>query len=79
MNLIEQYALGSFVVIGFVNGVNFALEKQWPSFIRFFIAVLAGTAIGALGWFGLPGIEMGLALGIASSGVYKSLQVLRGE
>lgn len=72
----ENYALATFVLIGLVNGINLAVEKNWKSFIGFMLATIAGTAFGYLKWFGLPGIEMGLALGINSSGIYKVAQKL---
>lgn len=77
MNL-EQYAMATFVLIGLVNGIQFALEKNWKSFAFFMTAVVAGTAFGFLGWFGLPSPEIGLAVGISSSGVYKVVQKLGG-
>lgn len=78
MDLAQQYVLGGFVIVGFVNGVNFALERNWLSFVKFLIAVISGTVFGAMGWFTIPSAEIGMALGIASSGVYKLTQVLRG-
>jgi len=78
MNL-EQFALAAFVLIGLVNGVQMALTKQWQSFAMFCVAVVAGTVFGALQWFGLPGAEMGLAVGISSSGVYKVAKKIGGE
>jgi hypothetical protein len=77
MNL-EQYVMGAFVLIGLVNGVNFAIDRNWKSFVNFIIAVVAGTVFGYLHWFGLPSTEIGLAVGISSSGVYKVSQKLGG-
>lgn len=73
------FAMAAFVLIGLVNGVQFALDKNWASFVRFLIAVIAGGLFGYLKWFGLPGIEIGLAVGISSSGVYKVAQKLGGK
>lgn len=74
----EQYALATFVLIGLVNGIQFAINKEWNRFVLWIVAVIAGTLFGFLRWFGLPGIEMGLAVGINSSGVYKVGQVIGG-
>lgn len=78
MNL-EQYAMAAFVLIGLVNGIQFALNAEWKSFVMFLTAVVCGTLFGALHWFGLPTAEIGLAVGISSSGVYKVAQKLGGN
>ena len=75
---ISTYTMAGFVVIGLVNGVQFALENNWKSFTFFLIAVLSGLLFGFLGWFDLPSMEVGLAVGISSSGVYKVAQKLGG-
>lgn len=75
---IEKFAAATFVLIGLVNGIQLAIDMNWPSFIRFFAAVLAGGLFGFLHWFGLPSVEVGLAVGIGSSGVYKTVQKLSG-
>ena len=74
----EQYTMAAFVIIGLINGVEFALKAEWKRFILFSIAVLVGALLGSLEWFGLPNIQLGLALGISSSGVYKIAQKLGG-
>ena len=73
MNNIDltQFAMAIFVIIGLVNGINLATEKNWKSFGKFAIAVVAGAVFGYLKWFGIPSIEMGLAIAISSSGVFK--------
>ncbi len=68
---LEQYVLAGFVLIGLVNGIQFLMDKNWSSFIKFMIAVLCGGLFGYLGWFGLPSLEIGIAVGISSSGAYK--------
>lgn len=73
-----QYAMAGFVLIGLVNGVQFALDKNWRSLTFFMVAVLAGVLFGALKWFGIPSQEIGLAIGISSSGAYKVAQKLGG-
>lgn len=76
---LNQFVMGSFVVIGLVNGIQLAFNKQWVSFGKFAVAVVAGGVFGALQWFGLPSIQIGIAVGISSSGVYKVVQKLSGE
>jgi len=75
----QEFAMAGFVLIGLVNGIQFAIDKNWKSFIMFMTAVVAGGVFGYLGWFGLPGIEIGLAVGISSSGVYKIAQKIGGK
>jgi len=75
----QEFAMAGFVLIGLVNGVQLAVDRNWHGFIKFSIAVLAGGLFGYLGWFGLPSIETGLAVGISSSGVYKIAQKIGGE
>lgn len=77
MNL-EQFALAAFMLIGLTNGVQMAIIKDWSSFIKFLVAVIAGAVFGYLRWFGLPSLEIGLAVGVSSSGVYKVAQKLGG-
>ena len=72
----SQFAMAAFVLVGLVNGIGFAFDRNWKSFVFFMVAVLAGVAFGFLHWFGLPGPEIGLAVGLSSSGVYKISQVL---
>lgn len=74
-----QFALAAFVIIGLVNGIQFAVKRQWESFVFFITAVVAGTVFGYLRWFGLPSLEVGLAVGISSSGVYKVAQKIGGQ
>jgi len=75
---LSQYAMAGFVLIGLVNGIQFAFDKNWKSFVFFLVAVIAGTVFGVFGLFGIPSIEIGLAVGISSSGVYKVAQKLGG-
>lgn len=77
MNL-EQFAMAAFVLIGLVNGIQFALDRNWASFVKFLTAVIAGGLFGFFNWFGLPDLQTGLAVGISSSGVYKIAQKLGG-
>ena len=73
---LTQFTTASFVIVGLINGVSFASNKQWKSFAKFMIATLAGLTFGFLGWFNITGPEMGLAVGIGSSGVYKVAQII---
>ena len=76
---LTQFAMASFVLIGLVNGVQFAINREWDRFILFVVAVVAGVVAGYLKFFGLTGVEVGLAVGIASSGVYKVAQKVGGQ
>jgi len=78
MNL-EQFALAGFMLIGLVNGLQFAFDKNWKAFVMFMTAVLFGGLFGYLGWFELPSLEIGLAVGVSSSGVYKVAQKIGGS
>jgi len=75
---LQNFAMAGFVLIGLVNGIQFAFDKNWKSFAFFITAVAAGIIFGYLGWFGLPSAEIGLAVGIGSSGAYKISQKLGG-
>jgi len=75
---LTQFAAASFILIGFVNGLQFATSKQWDRFFFFLAAVTAGAIFGYKQWFGLPSTEIGIAVGIASSGVYKVAQKIGG-
>jgi len=74
----EQYAMGAFVLIGLVNGIQLIIEKQYASFAKFALAVIAGGIFGYLKAFGLPSLEIGVALGVSSSGIYKVAQKIAG-
>lgn len=75
----SQFAMAGFVLIGLVNGIGFAIDRQWKSFGLFLTATIAGAVFGYLGWFGLGTIEIGLAVGISSSGAYKIAQKIGGN
>ena len=78
MNL-ENYVIAGFVLVGLVNGIQFLVNRNWKSFCLFLTAVIFGTIFGYLKWFGLPSAEIGLAVGLSSSGVYKISQKIGGE
>lgn len=73
---LSQYVMGGFLVIGFVNITQFALDGNWKSFVKAVIGILAGGIAGYFKMFGVPSIEIGILLGFSVSGFYKSLQVL---
>ena len=76
---LTAFDLAAFVLIGLINGIQFALDKNWASFAKFMAAVIAGGVFGTLKWFGLPSTEIGIAVGISSSGVYKVAQKIGGQ
>lgn len=75
---LTQYTMALFIIIGLINGIQFAFDRNWKSFTFFIVAVIAGGVFGYLGLFGLPGFEIGLAVGLSSSGVYKVAQKIGG-
>lgn len=76
---ITQYLVATAALIGLVNGLAFAFERNWRAFTLFLIAVIGGAVFGFLQWFSLPSIEIGLLVGLNSSGVYKVAQKLGGK
>jgi hypothetical protein len=78
MQELDQYVMAAFVLIGLVNGIKL-LESDKKGFAYFCVAVVTGTIFGAFQLFGLPSLEVGLAIGISSSGVYKLAQKFGGE
>jgi len=79
MDLLQQYVLAGFALVGLVNGISLALNRDWKSFGLFMTAVVAGVIFGSLKWFGIPSTEIGFAIGIASSGVYKVATKIGGN
>jgi hypothetical protein len=76
MQELDLYVMAVFVLIGLVNGIGFAVDRNWKSFVFFMTAVVFGALFGYLQWFGLPSLEIGLAVGISSSGVYKIAKII---
>jgi len=76
---LQQYVMAGFILIGLVNGLQFAFDRDWYAFAKFIVAVVAGGVFGYLHWFGLPTLEIGLAVGISSSGAYKLAMKLGGK
>lgn len=73
------YAVASATLIGLVNGVKLAVNKNWVGFSLFAVSVIAGLIFGMLHWFGLPSPEIGLTLGLAASGTYEVSQRVGGH
>jgi len=67
---------GATAIIGFINGLQFALDGQWKSFTKFGAALVLGGVFGYLNWFGIMGVEAGIGLALTSSGIYKLFQQL---
>lgn len=76
---LTQFAFGAAMLVGLVNVVKLAFEQNWKSFGLAMVAVVGGLVFGFLGWFGLPSPEIGLALALASSGVYEIAQRAGGQ
>lgn len=62
---------GAMAIIGFVNGFDLLLRGEYRSFGKFAIGIIAGIVLGYLGFFGIKGVEAGLGMGLAGSGLYK--------
>lgn len=73
-----QFAVATTAIIGLVNGIQL-LKTDRLGFLYFLCAVVAGSVFGYLHWFGLPSIELGFAVGLSSSGVYKVAQKLGSQ
>lgn len=67
------------MLVGLVNVTKLAIDQNWRSFGLAMVAVGGGLTFGYLGWFGIPSIEIGLALALASSGVYEVAQRVGGK
>lgn len=76
---LTQFAFGATMLIGLVNVVKLAIDQKWRSFALSMVAVIGGLLFGFLGWFGIPSPEIGLALALASSGVYEVGQRIGGN
>lgn len=71
---LTQFAFATTIIIGLINGVTFAIDRKWKPFVYWCLAVTAGSIFGFLQWYGIPSIEIGFALGVSSSGIYKLAQ-----
>lgn len=63
-------------IIGVISGLQLLLEKQYKSFAYYSGAIVTGVIFGYLHYFGLSGIEAGLAAGIISAGGYKLVKIV---
>lgn len=72
-------ALAISALVGLANGVRLYNEKNFQGLTMFLFVVVAGAVIGVFNLFGLKGIESGILAGLASSGFYRGVQVLRGN
>lgn len=76
---LTQFAFGASILVGLVNVVKLGLNKRWDSLALAGTAIIGGLLFGFLGWFGIPSPEIGLALALASSGVYEIAQRAGGQ
>ena len=58
-------------LIGFVNIFGMAMDGNWKSFGKAVIAIALGGVFGYLKYFRLPSIEIGILVGLSSSGFCK--------
>lgn len=66
------------VIIGFINGVKLFENPDKKSFIYFCLALVFGVVFGYLKFFGINGVENGLIVALASSGLYTVSKRLGG-
>lgn len=76
---LTQFAFGAAMLIGVVNVAKLAISKNYNSLVLAGVAILAGLLFGFLRWFGIPSPEIGLAIALASSGVYEVAQRVGGN
>lgn len=79
MDILVQYAVAAAAVIGLINGVRLLKAGDRWGFIFFAMAILAGILFGYMNWFGVPSIEIGLLVGLASSGFYRVAEKSGGQ
>lgn len=66
-------------IIGLVNGFRLLEAPDKKGFYYFAGAVVLGLVFGYMQWFGVAGIEQGLVVALASSGLYRVGQVVSGR
>ena len=76
---LTQFAFGASMLVGLVNVIKLAIDQNWKSFALAMVAIAGGLLFGFLKWFGIPSPEIGLALALASSGVYEVAQRIGGK
>lgn len=74
-----DFVVAGAVIIGLVNGFRLLEQPDKRGFYYFLGAVAMGVLFGAIGWFGLPSIEVGLTVALGSSGLYRVGQVVSGK
>jgi len=74
----EEYLVAGAVIVGIVNGVQLGFP-QVKGFVSFIISLVLGVLFGLTHLFGLPGIEAGIIVSLASSGLYKVAQQVGGK
>lgn len=76
---IEQYAVAAAAIVGLVNGFRLIGDKDYKGFVFFALALASGLFFGHIHWFGLPSMEVGLLVALASSGLYRVGQLVGGK
>jgi len=66
------------VIIGFINGIKLFENPDKKSFMYFCFAIVLGVVFGYFKFFGISGVENGLIVALASSGLYKISTKLGG-
>lgn len=79
MDILVQYAVAAAAVIGLVNGIRLLKAGDKWGFIFFALAIGAGVLFGYLHWFNVPSVEVGLLVGLASSGFYRVAEKAGGQ
>lgn len=75
----DEFIQAGAAIIGVVNGIRLLQAKDTWGFLLFVAALGASILFGALQWFGLPGIEAGVAVALGSSGVYQVAKKIGGQ
>ncbi len=66
------------VIIGFINGIKLFENPDKRSFMYFCFALILGIVFGYFKFFGISGIENGLTVALASSGLYVIVKRIGG-
>lgn len=76
---VSQYVVGAAALIGLINGFRLLSQKDKTPFFYFLGAVVGGALLGYVRYFGIPSVEIGLLVGLSSSGFYRVGQVAGGK
>ncbi len=79
MDSLVEFGVAAGVIIGLVNGFRLLEQPNKKGFFYFLGALGAGILFGAVGLFGVPSIEVGIEIALASSGLYRVGQVVSGN